>query len=65
MKITYVGCFADGVELEVEGEAVVAKPGDPIDVPSELGESLLEQSSWARPNEAAKQANRKNPQGDD
>lgn len=48
MKIVYVGPYEDGVEfVDRSGRAYLALPGDPIEVPKELGESLLEQpSNW-------------------
>lgn len=40
MKITYIGPFVDGVELE---DGQWAEHGEPVEVDTELGERLLEQ----------------------
>jgi hypothetical protein len=51
MQITYVGPF-DEVEFDVTGplggRTVLARKGEPVEVPDALGESLLEQEhNWA------------------
>lgn len=51
MKIVYVGRASGGVRIAATGQH--APKGEPIDVPDELGESLLEQeSSWRKPTAA-------------
>lgn len=46
MKVTYVGPFADGVEIAATGQVV--KPGESVEVDAALGAALCEQpSNWA------------------
>lgn len=50
MRVTYTGPI-DAVELPQTG--AVVKRGDSVDVPDDLGRSLVEQSCW-EPAKAAK-----------
>lgn len=54
MKIVYVGPSAEGVKVADTGQ--VARPGEPIDVPDELAERLLEQDIWQPAPDADDQA---------
>ena len=57
-KIVYVGPFADGVEIQATGDWV--RPGQEVEVDTELAESLLEQeANWARPTTKVAQAAQK------
>lgn len=51
MKVVYTGPYADGVEVPLpSGESILAEHGKAIDVPSEVGKSLLEQEDiWSEP----------------
>lgn len=60
MKVTYIGPHAEGVTIA--DTAVFAKPGETVEVETELAERLLEQdTNWARPaTKAAKVAEKEN-----
>lgn len=44
MKVTYVGPYADGVEIAATGQVVA--PGETVEVPDNLGALLVEQEYW-------------------
>ncbi len=57
-KIVYVGPFADGVEIGATGQWV--RPGEDVEVDSDLADSLLEQkANWSRPTTKAAKAAQK------
>ncbi len=54
-KVVYCGPSPDGVEIA--DAAVWADTGEPVEVPTDLAENLLDQSIWAKPGtKAAKEA---------
>lgn len=55
MKLTYRGPFRDGVVISVPGVPELhASPGEVVEVPDDLGRSLLEQpDNWAAAKGAA------------
>jgi len=58
-KITYVGIYAGGVEIDATGQLV--GQGETVEVDTEVAEALLEQEGeWARPRaKVAKRAARR------
>lgn len=62
MRVQYVGGH---LEVEVAATGHVAKRnGDPIDVPDEVGQSLIEQDTWSEVKDSPKPAV-KTPKKDD
>ena len=53
MKITYIGP-SPAVDIAIEGGAIRATNGEPVEVPDDLGRSLLEQDTFTAAKHAAK-----------
>jgi hypothetical protein len=58
MKLVYGGPID---EVEVPAAGVVARRGEPVDVPDEVAELLLEQETWSR----AEQGPKRRSKGDE
>jgi len=56
MQVVYVGPFIDGVRVPHGSGEIHAAPGEPIEVPDDLGASLLEQPTNWQPSKAAKKS---------
>lgn len=54
-KVKYIGMFAEGVDIQVDGRWVQARPGEAIEVPDALAASLCEQTDNWQPVKAAGQ----------